>query len=266
MKGVLIDTRLCTGCQRCVNACCEEHALGAEIPAHKLSPDGLSGQRLVTVIEEQPGHYVKMQCMHCLEPGCVEACPVGAIEHTPEGPVVYDSSRCIGCRYCMLACPLGIPRYEWEQQIPYMKKCDMCVDRLRNGHPPACVEVCPHKACIFGEREELLKEARRRIDSDGGYQDHIWGEFELGGTAVLYITDIPLTAIPWPANVGSLSIPGFTWPVISKTPWLAGGTAALLLGVWWVIQRRMDMQAGPAESNPAENEESSSTQEHGDES
>lgn len=268
MKGFLVDTTRCTGCRRCVEACCKAHGLADWIPpARKLSHDGLSSQRLVTVVEEKPGRYIKIQCVHCLEPGCVEACPVGAIRHTRQGPVVYDPGRCIGCRYCMLACPLGIPRYEWEKQLPHMVKCDMCIERLQENRPPACVEACPKEACVFGERSELLRLARSRIASGGAYLDHVWGERELGGTAVLYISDQPLAAMHWPEKVGRRTLTSFTWPLISKTPWMAGGVATLLTGVWWIIQRRMKLQADAAgNANAGGNEETSSMNEHGERS
>jgi formate dehydrogenase iron-sulfur subunit len=251
MKGILIDTTRCTGCERCVEACCEAHDMPPPLPARKLSGDGLSSRRLCAVVEQEPGRYVKKQCVHCLDPGCVDACPVGAIERTPEGAVVYDPARCMGCRYCMLACPLGIPRYEWEKQIPYMIKCDMCIDRLREGKLPACVEACPNEACVFGERDDLLLEARRRC-SGPGYVNHVWGHEELDGTAVLYISDKPLAEMAWPESVGRRSISSFTWPVISKTPWVGGGVAAFLTGTCWIIRRRMEMQK--ADNNDGEHQ------------
>jgi formate dehydrogenase iron-sulfur subunit len=260
MKAILIDVTRCTGCERCVEACKKEHDLEPEIPARKLSPDGLSSRRLVTILRlEEAKRFVKKQCVHCQQPGCVDACLVGAITKTAAGPVIYDPSKCIGCRYCMLACPLDVPRYEWEKALPYMKKCDMCADRLAAGKPPACVEVCPNEACVLGERDELVREARNRITrAPDRYLPHVYGEKELGGTAVLYISDTPLDVLGWPANVGRRSMASFTWPVMSKTPWLAAGVATLLVGTHAIIRRRMRLEAeaaGPPGTADAESDE-----------
>jgi formate dehydrogenase iron-sulfur subunit len=242
MKAVLIDVTRCTGCERCVKACTESHDLGPEIPARKLSKDGLSSNRLATVIQAEGKRFIKKQCVHCLRPGCVDACPVGAIQKTDPGPVTYDPDKCMGCRYCMLACPLEIPRYEWEKQLPYMKKCDMCADRVSEGKVPACVEACPQEACVFGDREALLAEAKRRISAQPDtYLNHVFGEKELGGTSVLYLSDVPLDAIGWPEKVGERTSSSYTWPLISKTPVMALTVGALLTGTYWVIQRRMKL-------------------------
>lgn len=244
MKAILIDITKCTGCERCVEACKESHELERDIPARKLSRDGLSSRRLSAIISLPDRRFAKKQCVHCLEPGCVGACPVHAIEKTDEGPVVYDPSRCMGCRYCMIACPLDIPRYEWEKPLPYMKKCDMCFERIRNGRMPACVEACPEEACIFGERESVLREAKHRIQrKPERYLDHVYGEKELGGTSVLYITDVPLDALGWPGSIGERTMQSYTWPLISKTPWVAATVGGLLVGTYAVIQRRMRLDA-----------------------
>jgi len=244
MKALLIDVTRCTGCERCVSACSKAHSLAPDIPVRKRSEDGLSSRRLASLQETPEGRYVKKQCLHCLVPSCVDACPVGAIEKTPDGPVVYDPSKCMGCRYCMLACPIQIPRYEWESKLPYMKKCDMCFSRIEKGDLPACVEACPQKACLFGERDQLLGVARKRLsDRSAGYIQHVYGERELGGTSVLYISDVPLAALGWPEAVGERTLSSFTWPLISKTPWLALGVATLLTGTHFIIRRRMEREA-----------------------
>src|SRR5208337_5024845 len=106
--------------------------------------------------------FVKSQCMHCVEPACASACPVKAMEKTPEGPVIYHSDRCIGCRYCMIACPFGVPKFEYEKAAPYIKKCIFCSDRIRAGQMPACAQVCPSGALTFGKRKELLEAAKTK--------------------------------------------------------------------------------------------------------
>jgi len=256
MKSLLIDVTRCTGCERCVEACRATHHLEDEIPARKQSRDGLTSRRFTTILPVHERRFVKKQCVHCLQPGCVDACLVGAITKTSAGPVIYDPSKCIGCRYCMLACPLGIPRYEWDKTLPYMKKCDMCADRLGKGEQPACVEACPNEVSVFGERGELLELARRRIAGNPGkYLQHIYGEKELGGTSVLYISDTPLDAFGWPEKIGRRSMMSYTWPVMAKTPWLAAGVAGLLLGTYTIIQRRMRLQAEALEEEVAGNAE-----------
>lgn len=243
MRGMLIDVTRCTGCQTCVKACSESHGLEPEIAARKQSCDGLSGRRLSSV-QGLDGAFVKKQCLHCLEPGCVDACLVGALTRDEDGAVVYDETKCIGCRYCMLACPMDVPRYEWDKKLPLVKKCDFCFERVADGKLPACADACPNGVIVTGERQALIDEAKARIkQSPDRYLDHVYGEHELGGTAVVYIADAPLDAMGWPKQVGERAMHDYTWPVMSKTPWLALGVGGFLVGVNTVIRRRMKLQA-----------------------
>jgi ferredoxin len=130
-------------------------------------------------------------CMHCQDPACASACLVGALKKTALGPVTYDASKCIGCRYCLVACPFSVPRYEWTKLVPFVKKCDMCGARQAQGQAPACVEACPVGASIVGWRDEILEEAERRILGDSKYVKHIYGSEEAGGTSVFFISDVP---------------------------------------------------------------------------
>ncbi|MBN1609483.1 MAG: 4Fe-4S binding protein [Polyangiaceae bacterium] len=193
------------------------------------------------------GGFAKTQCLHCMEPGCVSACPVGAMQKTAEGPVVYAREKCMGCRYCMLACPAGIPRYEWEKALPYVVKCDLCYPRVKRGSAPACVSACTNGALEFGERQVLLDRAHRRLAQGGArYLQHVYGEHDLGGTSVLYLANQPLTVLGWSDRVGEQALASFTWPLISKTPWMALGVGSLLVGTHLIIQRRMRIQAEQA--------------------
>ncbi len=129
--------------------------------------------------------------MHCNDPACVSACPVAALDKLPNGPVVYDDERCIGCRYCMMACPFQIPKFQWSSAVPLIRKCDFCADRIAIGLAPACSTVCPTETLLFGDREALLKEAHRRIGAHPGkYYPEVYGEKIVGGTAKLYLTAV----------------------------------------------------------------------------
>ncbi len=179
----------------------------------------------------------------------MSACLVGGITKTPEGPVIYDPDRCIGCRYCMLACPFHIPRYEWDATVPFMRKCAMCFQRQAEGREPACVEACPTDALRFGPRPELLEAAHRMIaDGPDRYLPRVWGEHEFGGTSVLYLSDIDLAVAGWPGP-DTESIPSLTEPLIAKTPFIGLGIMASLLGINWVIRRRMELAGGTGESS-----------------
>lgn len=243
--GILVDTTRCTGCEECVAACKSENQLGKDLPRRwKERIDDLSSTRYTTIERRSGDHYIRRLCRHCVEPACVSACIVGALEKTPEGPVIYDSDKCIGCRYCMVACPYGIPRYEWEEPTPYVRKCTMCYHRLKEGREPACVEACPAKATEFGPREELIAEAHRRIqESPDRYVSKVVGETEIGGASVLYISDIPLDFMAYKAELGDLPLPTRTWAALSKVPPMILGMGGLMTGVYWVVGRRMKLAA-----------------------
>jgi formate dehydrogenase iron-sulfur subunit len=247
--AILIDITKCVGCEECVLACKEENELGPD----RLRPgqdavDGLSATRFSTILRYPDDHFVRQQCRHCLEPACVSACLVGAMQKTPEGPVIYDSELCMGCRYCLLACPYGIPRYEWDQAVPLVKKCTLCNHRIAEGKEPACVEACPEDALLFGERDDLLAEARRRIaENPETYLDHIYGEKEVGGTSVLYIADISLGFLGWSENLGNGDLPHLTYAALKKVPWTILGMGSLMGGIYWVINRRMRLAARAVE-------------------
>ncbi len=265
-KAILTDTTLCTGCEQCVAACKQENALAADTPRRwKRAIDDLSATRFTTIIHRE-GESIRQQCRHCIDPACVSACLVGAMQKTPEGPVIYDNDRCMGCRYCMVACPFEIPRYEWAATVPYVRKCNFCYNRLTEGRIPACVEACPHKATIFGERAAMLAEAHRRIrEHPDRYRDKVYGEFDVGGTSVLMISDLPLDFLV--AGGGSLddALPDLTWAALKKVPGLALGVGGLMAGVFWITERRMRLQAeaqqaasqggGPEETRPGSGKE-----------
>jgi formate dehydrogenase iron-sulfur subunit len=269
--AILTDTTRCTGCERCVEACRQTWDLGPDRPRRwKVNINDLSSTRLTTILRKSGDHNVRQQCRHCLEPACVSACLVGAMTKTPEGPVIYDPKRCMGCRYCMVACPYGIPRYAWEDTAPKVRKCTMCYERLKQGGIPACVEACPEKATIFGTREEMLRVAHERLRQEPGrYQNRVYGETEIGGTSVLYLSDIPLDFLAFKPDLGDTPLPERTWAALTKVPPLVGLVGGLMAGTWWVIGRRMllaEQQAAEAQATapeppaPADNAENSETE------
>jgi formate dehydrogenase iron-sulfur subunit len=252
--GLLIDTTLCTGCEKCVVACKEENHLGKDQPwREQESISDLSATRWSTIIPRPDHHYVRSQCHHCLKPACASACIVGALSVAPTGAVVYDADRCMGCRYCMLACPYAIPRYQWDRNTPRIQKCTLCEPRIAQGRRPACVEACPEKALLFGTRAEMIAEGHRRIEATPGrYLPRVWGEKEFGGTSVMYISDVSLDFLKVKPTTEAMVFPELTWAALRKVPGVVMGMGTLMAGVYWVIGRRMHMAALAAEKKAAE--------------
>ena len=248
--AILIDTTRCNGCEACVLACKQENDLGPDrLRPGQQAVDGLSSTRFSTILRRPGRQFVRHMCRHCLEPACVSACLVGAMQKTPEGPVVYDSDLCIGCRYCLVACPWDIPRYQWDEAVPYVRKCTLCYPRLKEGKIPACVEACPREALLYGRRTDLLAEAHSRIkEKSGVYVPHVYGENEVGGTSVLYVSDVSLDFLGWSRSPGEDSLPPLTWASLTKVPPVIVGMGALMGGIYWVIRRRMQLAAEKVES------------------
>jgi Fe-S-cluster-containing dehydrogenase component len=229
--GLLFDSNLCVGCQSCVAKCQEVNQMDLN-PADSLhsknnylSPFTFN---VIQVWENGTGvnkdqvddgyAYIKRQCMHCVDPNCVSACPVSAMQKDPvTGIVTTDPSLCTGCRYCMVACPFNVPKYEYDDPFGRLQKCSLCnqkgVERIDKGGIPACAEVCPTGAVIFGKRSDLLREARQRVAADPGsehnyplkaigsgefnktsiphYNQEIYGEREGGGCQCLVLSSVP---------------------------------------------------------------------------
>jgi len=204
--GVLVDTHRCIGCRRCEFACQTSHG---------LSPPPLSSfedksvfertrrptRRAFTVVNRlQPADggrelHAKLNCLNCVDPACASACLVKALQKTPEGPVTYDQDRCMGCRYCMVACPFEMPAYDYDDPLhPQVRKCNLCAHLVPAQQPvPACVRICPVEALTFGPRETLLALAHERTRAHPElYSPHVYGEHEAGGTSWLYLARAPL--------------------------------------------------------------------------
>ena len=203
--GLLYDTTLCIGCKTCVVACREANDLppdNRENPLHD-APTALNARtkNIIKLYKDEDGRrsYMKQQCMHCVDPACVGACMIGAFQKREYGIVTWDGDRCIGCRYCQVACPYQVPKFEWESRTPQIVKCELCNHRLAAGKEPGCAEVCPRQAVIYGTREELLAEAHRRLEENPGrYVDRVYGETDGGGTQCLYLSHIPFENLGLP--------------------------------------------------------------------
>jgi Fe-S-cluster-containing dehydrogenase component len=181
--------------------------------------------------------HAKFQCMHCQKAACVSACIVGALTKDPTGAVRYDAWKCIGCRYCMQACPFQVPAYEYTNALtPQVRKCTFCHDaRLTKEQPPACVESCPMEVMTFGPRSQVLAIARERMKAHPTrYTPHIYGENEVGGTSWLYLAAIPFEQLGFP-KLGFAPTPGYTEPIQHAIfKWFLPPVAlfATLGGVW----------------------------------
>ena len=194
---------------------------------------------------ETSNRHVRLHCRHCLDPACAAACPVGALSKTETGAVAYNPVICMGCRYCMVACPFEIPRYEWSSRMPKVRKCEMCKDRVAKGEMTACSEACPAEATLFGEREQLIAEAWRRIaDDPENYASKVYGLSEAGGTSVLVIGPEEVLTAGFDARIPNEALPEKTWAVLSQIPTAVGVAGVSLLGLNWILQRRMKLMNG----------------------
>jgi len=239
--AMLYDSTLCTGCKACVNTCKQVNDMPVDITTQDTLWDAAHdiGEKTLNVIKvykhgtaevkdraENGYAFVKDHCKHCVDAGCVSVCPVTAMRKHPEtGIVTHHADNCIGCRYCVYACPYNVPKYELSKAKGQIQKCQFCnqkgVERIDKGMLPGCVEVCPTGASLFGTREEILAEAKRRLALKPGelynyqrgnvvdqshthekaapeYDQHIFGEKEGGGTQVLVISGVPYQKLGLP--------------------------------------------------------------------
>ena len=210
--GMLYDATKCVGCKACVVKCKQVNDMDA-VPApydedRIWDAPGDLDYRTRNIIklyknEQNPQEfsYVKYQCMHCAKAACVSACPVSAmLKEDKTGIVYYDKDTCIGCRYCQVACPFTIPKFEWPKPFPKIVKCDLCREtNLKEKGIPACCETCPTEAVIYGKRKDLLAIAEQRLfDEPDKYDQYIYGKDEIGGTNVLYIAGTAYSNLGFP--------------------------------------------------------------------
>ncbi len=252
--GMLTDITRCFGCRRCEEACNKANNLPAPETSFEdksvFDRERRTDAKTYTVVNRYANPktgepiYCKVQCNHCIEPACVSACLVGALKKSPEGPVTYNENVCIGCRYCMTACPFYIPAFEYfDASSPAIQKCFMCYDRISEGKVPACATECPVEAITFGKRSELLKLARDRIrNKPEKYIDYIYGEHEVGGTDWLYISSVPFEELGFPRDLETTPYPELTREFLSVVP-LVLITCPALLGGFYLFSKRREQMA-----------------------
>jgi formate dehydrogenase beta subunit len=231
--AMLYDNTLCIGCKACMVACNEANGLAADTRLSDglwhmpldLNPNAKTVIKLYREPDTPRFAFVKRQCMHCLDPACVTGCPFGALQKTASGAVTWDGSRCIGCRYCEVACPFDVPKFEWDRWNPKIVKCEFCFpQRLGQNRQPACTEVCPTGAVVFGTRRDLLATAKRRVSAAPGkyFENRVYGEHEVGGTQVLYLSGVAFDKIGLP-KLRSTSLAYYGTAVTSVLyKWLGG--------------------------------------------
>jgi formate dehydrogenase iron-sulfur subunit len=286
IRTTLIDIANCIGCRACQVACKQwndrdgeqtqlEGDLGFQNPA------ALSA-RTYTLIAfhefenaEKPGgienSFVMQRCLHCLEPACVSACPTTALHQREDGPITYDEDECIGCRYCQLACPWDVPTSDWNSLAPKISKCTHCADRIAQPAPiafngqaisdaeskrfndsiavPACVKACPADALRYGTREEMLALAHQRIaDRPDRYVNHVYGEKELGGTSVLYLSRVPFEKLGFP-TYGEKPFPAFTKTALGAVPPAVIGVGVALGAAYAFFRKRAQKVADESRSS-----------------
>jgi len=273
--GCLVDTTRCIGCRRCEEACNLRNLMPP--PERPWTDPGVFDRvrrpdyRSLTVVNRYPGSpaaalastphtFSKFQCLHCLKPACVSACIVGALTRSGDGSVVYNPGICVGCRYCMIACPFQIPAYEYAEPVhPLVRKCEFCADPKRGkGADPACAAACPTEALVFGNREDLMKTARARIAARPDlYLDHVYGEREAGGTSWLYLAGRPFAEIgllPQPDRSPAVRTEAIQHGVY-RYGLIPLAVYGLLGGLMWRSRRNRLPECPPGESSPAGTEE-----------
>lgn len=246
-KGVLVDLTRCIGCGSCTVACKMWNKLEFQDEYPATGENTKLKDQNWTVLEtrkaEKNGEpiwrYVKRQCMHCLDPACASVCFSKAIRRREDGAVIYYPDLCVGCRYCMVACPFDVAKYEWDSPFPAVMKCQFCSSRLEHNEAPACVSVCPTNVMEFGDRKTLLAKAEERIASEPDrYVHHIYGAEEVGGTSWLYLSDVPFEELGFKAHLTSTPATHYSNSWMKKVPYIAITWAAVATAISVYTKRR----------------------------
>jgi formate dehydrogenase iron-sulfur subunit len=299
--AILVDLTECVGCGACRDACQQIHKFPEE-ENNKLDSQNFTTLRLCENSAEGTETYVRQMCQHCMDPACASVCLVGALEKTADGAVTWDAGKCIGCRYCMLACPFDIPKYEWDSQNPKVRKCTMCYQErhidadlkvdsegfLLDKHgerievdgreitseerdtiiemttndddmrATACSVACPTGATLFGNRDELIAEAHRRIaDNPDSYVPQVYGQNQVGGTSVFYLSNVSFESLGFYTKLEEEALPQRTWSVLEKIPDIVITAGVALGAVYWITSRREDVRRFEDETKKQRSQENS---------
>ncbi len=252
-KALLYDATMCIGCKQCEQASAKQNNLRYN---DTVAAESVQSEHKFTVVLTRDDKFMRRLCMHCEKPACASVCPVGALHKTKEGPVVYDVWKCIGCRYCMVACAFGQPKYEWQSLNPRVRKCIMCPERVKAGQQTACAEICPTGATKFGDRADLVKEAQERIrQNPSTYVPRIYGLHEVGGTCVLILSSENVEEYGYPATakIGETPMPEYTGRVMERVPDFIPVWSLVLGGIYWISHRRDEVAAAEAEERKEKN-------------
>lgn len=236
--AILFDQNLCVGCGACERGCQQEHNLKIQ-KAEKLD------QKNFTYVEEINSiTFQRHLCMHCLTPACVSACPVSALKKMENGAVIYNSTICLGCRYCLYVCPFDIPKYEYNSPIPRVRKCDFCYEsKTSKSIEPPCATECPTGATLFGERDQLLKIAHKRIaEKQEIYLEKVYGEKEAGGTSVLFLILKEGAKSNITSKVPQFPLPSLTDYILQKTPFFILFLGTFLGGMSFLTRRKNEIR------------------------
>jgi formate dehydrogenase iron-sulfur subunit len=282
--AILVDLTECVGCGACRDACQQVHHFPQE---ENVSLDAQNFTTLRTIETEDGEVYARDLCRHCQDPACGSVCLVAALEKTKDGAVTWHAEKCIGCRYCMLACPFDIPKYEWASNNPKVRKCTMCykerqitadmnvddegfvldrggkrfaidgvpvkaedrdmiIEMTTNGddrRASACSVACPVGSTLFGDRNAMLAEAHRRLkDNPDTYVQKVYGQQEVGGTSVFFLSSVPFETLGFHTKLTTEALPDRTWRVLEKIPDIVVTAGVALGAVYWITSRRDDVR------------------------
>lgn len=207
--AILYDSSKCFACKGCQVSCKQWNNLPSPLGMNEVQysadmeslPDLNGDTRLLVTYDERGAAgsvewaFGRRSCFHCSEPACMAVCTGSAISQLPDGTVMLDKTKCVGCKYCMAACPFGTPKF--RDSLGVADKCTLCFDRVAMGRKPACVQTCPAGAMTFGPRDEMVAAGKKRVQAlkaQGFGKAELYGETEMGGMHVLHVVKFGLEA------------------------------------------------------------------------